>query len=265
MSDSSTTSISFERAADYYDQTRPLTDEARDAMTDLLSRQIGDREPTLEIGVGTGLVALPLHRAGVRIVGLDLSRAMVDKLVEKAGGRLPFPIILGSATQQPFADDSFGSAIGRHVLHLIPGWRLAVAELFRVVRPGGVLLLNVGHKDEGPWREIDEHLEAELGQDRSRHVGLAPDDDVELDAEVARLGGVFRELPLLWQESDLTIERSLNELSSGIYSWTWDIDPPELERAIASTRAWAAERFGRLDEVLEPRFPHVWRGYDVTG
>ena len=82
MSDSSTTSISFERAADYYDQTRPLTDEARDAMTDLLSRQIGDREPTLEIGVGTGLVALPLHRAGVRIVGLDLSRAMVDKLVE---------------------------------------------------------------------------------------------------------------------------------------------------------------------------------------
>jgi SAM-dependent methyltransferase len=264
MSDQPATSISFDRAADYYDETRRLTDEARDAMTELLSGEIDGRDPTLEIGVGTGLVALPLHRVGAHMVGLDLSRAMVDKLLEKAGGRPPFPIILGSATQLPFADDSFGSAIGRHVLHLIPGWRLAVAELFRVVRPGGVLLLNAGHKDESPWRDIDEHLKEELG-DRSRHAGLSPDDVAELDAEVARLGGTFRELPLVWQESDLTIERSLDELSSGIYSWTWAIDPPELERAIANTRVWALDRFGRLDEVLEPRFPHVWRAYDVTG
>ena len=258
-------SISFDRAAEYYDQTRRLTDDARDAMTDLLSREIAGREPTLEIGVGTGLVALPLHRAGIRMVGLDVSRSMVDKLIEKSGGRIPFPIVLGSATQLPFATDSFGAAIARHVFHLIPGWRLAVAELMRVVRPRGVMLINAGHKDTGPWREIDEHLEAELDQDRSRHVGLDPEDVGELDAEVARLGGAFREIPLVWQESDLTIERSLDELSSGVYSWTWDVDPRELERAIANTRAWALQRFGRIDEVLEPRFPHVWRAYDVTG
>lgn len=42
--------------------------------------------PALELGIGTGRVALPLSRRGVRVVGIDLSPAMVDKLREKPGG-----------------------------------------------------------------------------------------------------------------------------------------------------------------------------------
>ena len=70
-------SISFDRAAEYYDRTRRLTPEASAALTGLLANQLRDRQPTLEIGVGTGLVSLPLHEMGVRMTGVDLSAGFI--------------------------------------------------------------------------------------------------------------------------------------------------------------------------------------------
>ena len=144
-------SVSFDRAADRYDETRRLTPEASRATVELFGAELRGRQPCLEIGVGTGLIALPLHDAGVRMVGLDLSAAMLRKLAEKSGGRPAFPVLRGDATRLPFRDAVFGGAIARHVLHLIPRWQDAVAELVRVVRPGGVLLLNIG-TEGGPGR-----------------------------------------------------------------------------------------------------------------
>jgi ubiquinone/menaquinone biosynthesis C-methylase UbiE len=83
-------SIPFDRAAEVYDETRGLTAEASAATTDLLRRELEARQPCLEIGVGTGLIGLPLHRAAIRMIGVDLSAPMLGKLVEKAEGRLPF-------------------------------------------------------------------------------------------------------------------------------------------------------------------------------
>jgi predicted TPR repeat methyltransferase len=80
-------SVSFDPAAEYYDETRRLTPEASRATVQLLGAEFRSRQPCLEIGVGTGLISLPMHDAGVRMVGLDLSAAMLRKLVAKAGGQ----------------------------------------------------------------------------------------------------------------------------------------------------------------------------------
>ncbi len=94
--------------------------------------------------MGTGLISLPLAVAGIRMVGIDLSPAMLGKLVEKGGGHPPFPLVIGDAVGLPFVDDAFGAALARHVLHLIPDWRSVLSEIARVVVPGGVLLINLG-------------------------------------------------------------------------------------------------------------------------
>ena len=86
-------SVSFDRAAEYYDATRGYTPEGERAMVDILTDELRGRGRVLEIGVGTGQVALPLHAAGIPLVGLDLARPMMDRLVEKAGGRSPFPLV----------------------------------------------------------------------------------------------------------------------------------------------------------------------------
>src|SRR5437867_2722127 len=100
-------SVAFDRAAEFYDRTRALLPEAERATVELLRTELAGRGGCLEVGVGTGLIALPLHQAGVSMVGLDLSRPMLSKLVEKAGGRIPFPLVLADATRMPFRDDAF--------------------------------------------------------------------------------------------------------------------------------------------------------------
>jgi SAM-dependent methyltransferase len=254
-------SVSFDHAAESYDRTRTITPEASAAMTGLLLDELGHRSPCLEIGVGTGAVALPLHAAGVGMVGVDLAVPMLHKLAEKAGGDAPFPLVVADATSLPFRDGAFGGALARHVLHLIPNWAEAVANLARVVRPGGVLLISVGVHG-GPWQEVGDHLEDRVGAGVQR-VGLHPKDVADLDSAISALGGRLRELPYVWQSSELTLAQYLREVRDRVYSWTWTVDDHTLAEALDRTRAWAIERYGTLDEVLEPRSPIAWRAYDL--
>ena len=94
-----TDSIAFDRAAEYYDATRGLSEEGVRLTTEALAEVFRGAGPILEVGVGTGQVALPLHDAGVRVMGVDLSRPMLAKLLAKAGGAPPFPLVGGRRDQ----------------------------------------------------------------------------------------------------------------------------------------------------------------------
>ena len=141
-------SLVFDRVVEYYDKTRSLSSASMDKLVPLIRRTVGDG-PCLEIGVGTGRIALPLQAAGTDMVGLDLSQAMMQRLVHNAGGVAPFPLVRADASSLPFIDDSFAAALAVHVLHLIPEWRQALAELGRVVRPSGPLVIDIGRRDAG--------------------------------------------------------------------------------------------------------------------
>ena len=125
-------SVNFDRAAGFYDVTRPVDDTELTQTLALLHRTLNPSGPTLEIGVGTGALALPLAERGWHVTGVDISAAMISKLVEKVGGAPPLALVRADATVLPFADASFGGAYVRHVFHLIPRWRDVVAELCRV-------------------------------------------------------------------------------------------------------------------------------------
>ena len=254
-------SVSFDRAAAYYDRTRRITPEASAELTRLLAGELEGRRRALEIGVGTGLVGLPLHAAGLPLAGVDISPAMLEELRRKAGGAWPFPIAVADATRLPFADGTFGGAIARHVLHLIPDWPAVAAELVRVVGLGGVVLIGLGYQG-GPFQEVADHLEGLVGP-RAKRAGLQNGEAGRLDEVIASLGGVGRDMPHVWQVSTYTIDAYLAEIGDRIASWTWSVDPELLRAAIDDTRTWALERYGATDLVLEPRFPIPFRAYDL--
>ncbi len=75
-----------DRFADVYDDWYgSITDTA--ACVDALARLAGDRGSVLELGVGTGRLAVPLAERGLDVTGVDASAAMLARLAAKPGGR----------------------------------------------------------------------------------------------------------------------------------------------------------------------------------
>lgn len=95
----------------------------------------------LEVAVGTGL-NLPLYPDQVRLTGIDLSPAMLAIAHHRAAelGRTA-DLREGDAHALPFPDASFDTVVCTYSLCAIPDERRAVAEMKRVLRPGGQLLL----------------------------------------------------------------------------------------------------------------------------
>lgn len=253
-------SVGFDRAAEYYDRTRGVPPDVAAAQTALLAGELAGRGRVLEVGVGTGQIALPLAEPGVPMAGLDVSMPMVAKLVEKAGGRPPFPLVLGDATRMPFCDDAFGGCVVRWVLHLIADWRGAVAEIVRVVRPGGVVLVNLGGF-KNTWEIVDRFLGLAGGVRFA--VGLDPRDPGSLDRELERAGATARLLPPILGRDDTSIGEFVDEMRDGLHSWTWRVDGEVRHRVVPEVRTWAERRFGSLHAALEPDVEIVWRAYDL--
>ena len=256
-------SIRFDTAADHYDRTRAISDEAMERTISLLASELRDRGRVLEVGVGTGLLALRLHEAGIPVFGLDLSAPMLAKLVEKAGGVPPLPLVMGDATAMPFADGAFGAAYLRWVLHLIPDWRVALAEMARVVRPGGVLLVSLGAFDE-VGRAIRARF-SEITGLSTDPVGLMWGNHDELDDELEGLGLRLRVLPSIPEEEEEPLGSFLDAIEDGRWSWTWHVPEDARVDAVRELRPWAEERFGPLDRVERYEVEAVWRAYDLPG
>jgi SAM-dependent methyltransferase len=254
-------SVRFDLAAEFYDASRAIAPEAMERTIELLAGELRGRGRALEVGVGTGLLALPLREAGIELAGLDLSGPMIGKLVEKAGGSPPFPLALADATRMPFADGTFGAAYLRWVLHLLPDWRALVAEVVRTVRPGGVFVANLGSYG-GAHEEIRERFEELTGFDTSP-VGLDWDAFDELDAELERHGASLRLLPTPYESFEEPLEDFVRGIEENRYSWTWPVPEEARLRATDEIRPWAEDRHGSLEEVQTFSLDTSWRAYDL--
>ena len=251
-------SVSFDRAAGYYDRTRAQPDDVMARLLEALAAILPRDPPCLEIGVGTGRIAIPLYETGVKVVGADISLEMLRKLAAKRVGDGP-EMTMADATHLPFADATFGSAIASHVLHLIPDWRDAVRELVRVIRPGGILAASRGSHLKGGWRdEVSARFFREAG-DPPWPPGM--DDIAELDAEMAAIGAEREPFPDLLKEEAMSIDELLQTMTDGVWAACWALDHPTRKRAAAATRDWAIHEYGDLSVARPLVAGSVWRAY----
>jgi ubiquinone/menaquinone biosynthesis C-methylase UbiE len=95
----------------------------------------------LDIGCGTGafLYALSRKSPTVRLTGIDASREMLAVASERVGSCAELK--QGWAEQIPFADDSFDVVVSSSVFHYIRDPTAALAEILRVLRSGGRLVI----------------------------------------------------------------------------------------------------------------------------
>ena len=114
--------LSFDRIATIYDETRRLAPRTMARLLAVLVDELQGKK-VLEVGVGTGRFAVPLQKSGMSVVGVDISRRMVEFGLAK-GLR---DVVFADGARLPFVSRSFDVATTNHVLHLIPDWRDAFA------------------------------------------------------------------------------------------------------------------------------------------
>lgn len=103
--------------------------------TDIVRDRCMDKD-VLEVGCGTGMILKEIHPIANRAVGIDISSGMLAKAEERG-----LEVLEGSATALPFEDDSFDVVYSFKVLAHIEDIQLALNEISRVLRPGGVAAL----------------------------------------------------------------------------------------------------------------------------
>jgi SAM-dependent methyltransferase len=102
----------------------------------------------LDIGCGDGVYALAAARAGAHVIGLDRSAAAVDAARAHAESEgLAVDLQVGDAGALPFPADRFDVVLAVTVLCFAEDPARAIAEMARVLRPGGVLVLG----ELGKW------------------------------------------------------------------------------------------------------------------
>jgi len=156
---------------------------------------VGPGDRVLDMGCGGGRHAFALYRRGADVVALDRSESDLREVevmfrAMDAGGEAP-PAATATAVRAdayalPFGDASFDRVVAAEVLEHLPGDTDAMAELFRVLKPGGLIAVTVPRwgPEKVCWALSDSYHANEGGHvriyqgseltGRLAHTGLVP-------------------------------------------------------------------------------------------
>jgi len=224
--------LSFDRVAQIYDETRGLPPKTMARLLAVLVDELQGKR-LIEVGVGTGRYAVPLQKSGIRVVGMDISRKMVELGLAKGLRN----IVFADGTRLPFRRESFDVATTSHVLHLIADWREVLGEIARVTREAYFTIIEHSDRVDTIKKEYDK-LVRDAGWQWS-HPGFHERDLPTLvKPDVVMPVGPFRE--------QVAADTILGELDGRAYTSQWDVPEEIHRRTMALLReAWTGRDFQR--------------------
>lgn len=239
--------ISFDRIAHLYDETRRLPPEQMKVIVEAFHRRLASHGTVLEVGVGTGRIAVPLQRRGLHLVGVDISSRMLQRGRNK-GLR---DILLADALYLPFPDNSMGAVYSVHVLHLIRDWRGALREMARVAREAYYTIATYRQESDTPHRRYWEIVRKAGFQKLTPGIYERELPDIIPPAERVVLGEF---------EERATTSEMVRNLERRIYSGQWSLPERVHARALRAVK----EEFSEEEVVLLKRVELIrWETGDL--
>ena len=218
-------SLSWDGMSESYDVSRRNDNHCLAAALDELAGRFPPAQyPSLfEPGIGTGRIAIPLARRGYQVTGVDISGEMLAKLEAKLGEpglkeRVAFR--QADVKEVPYGDGSFDLAVAVHLFWFVDCWKRAVAELRRIVKPSGpIVIMNTGSGAESPrLNERYKALCAERG-DSIRNPGAGSNQEV--GEYLGTMGYTLETLRGKWKWlADIRGMDALSHVAARAYSFT---------------------------------------------
>ena len=206
--------MKIEAVESSYARWAPVYDRTFGAVTDVGRRRavsfINDRKGhVLEVGVGTGL-SLPHYGPEVRITGVDFSAEMLAKAQRKVDALVlqkRVHLQRMDARELAFENASFDTMAAMHVLSVVPEPEKVMAEIARVLKPGGkVVITNHFAKTTGVMAGL-ERVAAPMANLIGWHSDFKMDTILqEPSLQIAEL----RKLPPLGMMTFLVLEKRVN-------------------------------------------------------
>ena len=134
----------FDEVAPHYDRTNTVLSLGNDqlwriATTRAVAPRPGQR--ILDLAAGTGASSVSFARSGAEVVAADFSPGMIAEGKRRHGGIPNLSFVEADATALPFADDEFDTVTISFGLRNVVEPKKALAELLRVTKPGGRLVI----------------------------------------------------------------------------------------------------------------------------
>lgn len=193
----------------------------------------------LEVGVGAGTDFVQWARSGARARGIDFTQAAVKLTRERlALEALPGEVQVADAEALPFDDASFDIVYAYGVIHHTPNTKQALAELYRVLRPGGSAKVMIyGVPSWTGWMLWGVHAAARLRPLRSPRAVIrnhleSPGTKAYSESEARALFSAFR---TVWIErallsGDLLTQKASADYQKPLHKLAWALYPRPLIR-----------------------------------
>jgi demethylmenaquinone methyltransferase / 2-methoxy-6-polyprenyl-1,4-benzoquinol methylase len=142
--DPSRVSGMFDKVAPAYDRTNAVLSLGNDQLwRAATTRAVAPKrwQRILDLAAGTGASAVALARSGADVVAADFSPGMIAEGRRRYNGVPNLTFVEADATALPFADDEFDAVTMSFGLRNVNEPRTAIAELLRVTKPGGKLVI----------------------------------------------------------------------------------------------------------------------------
>ncbi len=131
----------FATVADKWDEMRAgyFSEAVRDKA--LAAAGVDEGRTAADVGTGTGFVTEALIEAGLSVIAVDRSPEMLDRLEAKFGSTGRVECRLGGGNDLPLKDGEVDYVFANMYLHHVEEPPAAVAEMARVLKPGGVMVI----------------------------------------------------------------------------------------------------------------------------